>query len=107
MYGLEIVNGFRTIGAEQPRHRSVSQQPSSRLAPRTVVALVVGVPDPLHGRGTHGARLPKPTVNGHPLTKRGDLLRKPAIQLAGQSVYPAPKRRRRGQIQAFSLFLRE
>src|SRR5437667_9665984 len=92
---LEIVDGPRPIVFQQARERAIRKQASAGLAGRAVVALVLGIDNPLHRRAAHGTRLLEAAMHGHLVVKRADLLGKPAAALLAQPSRPLSERRAR------------
>src|SRR5687767_11476473 len=56
---LKFIQAPRPIVLQQARHRAVRKQSSTGLTPRTIVGLVVGIPDPLHRCAADRAWLPE------------------------------------------------
>lgn len=66
---FELFDRLGPVASQEPRERSIGQELSPRLTTRTVVGLVVGVGDALHGLTARRAGLPVAAVNGHPFTE--------------------------------------
>src|SRR5688572_16225403 len=104
---LQIVNEAGPILLQQPRHRSVRQQPPAGLTAGTVVGLVVSIADSLDWRAAVRAGLLVAAVDGHSLAKGRDLLRKLLSLLASQPRNPILQRPSSGMIQTTHLFVGE
>ena len=65
----------RPIALQEARERAVGEDPSLRLAARAVVALVLGVDDPLHGCEADRARLAELSMDRKAGAERSDLAR--------------------------------
>src|SRR5262249_61342096 len=83
--------------------RTVGEQRAPRLTAGTVVGLVLGMDDPLHGRAAHRARQTVPAVHGHRRTERGDALRESLAHLVPQTLRPLTERRASRVVQAGGL----
>src|SRR5439155_17514921 len=46
---IQLVNRPRPVALEQPREGAIGEQAAASLAPCAVIALVVGICNPLHG----------------------------------------------------------
>src|SRR5580765_829336 len=86
---LQLLQRFRPVLAEEPRHRPIGQEPPAGLTPRAVVRLVLGVDDALDGGAADGAGLAETAVDGHAFSPRGYLLRELACRFGRQAVAPA------------------
>ena len=71
---------------------AIREQLSARLAPRTIIRLVVGVANPLDLLPAPRTRLPELSMHRHLLAKRRHLLRKPIAGLRAQPVDPQLQR---------------
>src|SRR5439155_6230491 len=78
---LQLLERAGPIFLEEPRQRTVGEQPPARLTGRAVVHLVLRVADPLHPRAAHGTGLPVPPVHRHALAERRHLLGEPLARL--------------------------
>src|SRR5258708_15365119 len=68
---LELLQCARPVLFEQARHRSIREQAPSCLTARTVVRLVVAVPDTLDRTATLSTRLAVTAPDRHAPTERG------------------------------------
>src|ERR671910_760809 len=102
-----LINRPRPILFQQPRHRSVRQQPSAGLTPRAVVRLVVGVADPLYRCTADRARKLVSTVHCHAFPKGGHLLGELLPLFLPQPGNPMLERRSRGMVEAVDLVVAE
>ena len=88
---------------EKPRKRAVGKDAALSLAARTVVGLIIGIANPLHGGAAHGAGLPEPAVHGHARSEGGYLFRKAIPRLRSKTLDPLEKHLPRGREQALGI----
>src|SRR2546423_10505193 len=99
----ELVDRARPILFEKTREGAVSEQPPIGLAARTIVRLVVGVSNALHGRTTDRAWLTELAVYGHLFAEGSDFGWKLALRFLAQPVRPLDERFTRGFEETFYL----
>src|SRR5688572_25147298 len=96
---FQLLGRARPVVLEQPRERTIGEQPALVLATRAVVGLVLRVDDLLHGRAAARAGLAVAAVHCHPLAERGHLLREAVAHLSPEAVRPLDERRARGLVE--------
>src|SRR5918993_184425 len=104
---LHFINRPGPILFQQPRHGAICKQSSTRLTPRAVIRLVVGVADPLDRCTAYGTRKLVPSMNCHAFAKGGQLLGKLLPLFLPQLGNPVLERRSRGMVQALDLLIAE
>src|SRR6478609_6082282 len=72
---FELFERAWPVVAQQPRQRTIHQQPTARLTVSAVVGLVRRIDHALNRRAAIGARLPVAAMNSHPLTEGRHFLR--------------------------------
>src|SRR5688572_23866965 len=87
--GLPLVHAAWPVFLEQPGHSTVGQEFAAGLTGWTVVALVVGVDDVLHGGAAYRTRLAELSVHGHLRMKGCHLRRELVTGLSAQP--PGPR----------------
>src|SRR5258708_4426302 len=102
----DVVDRLGPVVLQEPRERTVGEQPAAGLAARAIVALVLRVDDPLHGRAAHGAGLLEAAVHRHLFAKRRHLLGKAVAGLGAQQTGPLRERGARCLVEASRLLLR-
>ena len=101
----QLIQVPRPVVFQQARQRAVGEDPASGLASWTVVRLIVGVADSLHGRTAHGTGFPEPAVHRHPRTERGHLLGEAVARLGAQAIRPLEEHLTRGGEEPLGLVL--
>src|SRR5213080_2431495 len=89
---IPFLQGARPVLLQEPRDGPVGEEPAPGLTGGAVVHFVFGIPDALHRRPTHGARLAEAAVHGHPLAECSHLFRKRVARLGAQSFHPRYER---------------
>src|SRR5260370_21680266 len=74
---VHLLQGARPIFSQQPRQRTIGEEPPLGLALRAVVRLVIRVANPLYCRAADWARLTESSMHGHPFSEGGHLLGEP------------------------------
>src|SRR5437899_11284380 len=67
-----LVDRPRPVVFQQPRQRPIGQELAARLTARTIIALVLGIDDPLNRRPAHETWLSEPAMHGHLRPKGSD-----------------------------------
>jgi len=85
------MKGFNAPGPillQQPGERSIRQHPSTGLAARAVIGLIVRITYALHRRVTDGAWQAGAAVHGHIRAKRRDVLGEGPLGMPAQPLGP-------------------
>ena len=90
---------------QEPGKRAIREHAATGLAARAVVAFVLCVDDALDGGIADGTGFLETAMDGHLVTKRGDLFGEAAFQLATKMIDPYEERRSRRVVKTRDLLI--
>src|SRR5487761_172288 len=102
---FHLVQGARPILMQKARERAVGEQAASGLAPRTIVSLVVRMPNPLNRGAASRTRQSIAAMHRHLGSKRGHLFRERTSGFRAQAIGPFDERGAGGVVKPRELRL--